>query len=329
MWGITSDMEEYDCYTTRIMANAARAIAFGMGSMPATDPPPLYSFDYDTGRLAVSTPNYSTALVPYNRGAFPYGGLDPVRLFGPGQQPVGSLGGVPPEAMGVVVRDNSGKELLATSRSLHAGIGRPLSLIASPRGKVTRPRAYPVKPYAGPFARLEAVGSVRRGPLSITAHHTFTATSILSRWQVTCAKATCDDRIILHFPTYGSEAAIDAVLRTGERVRLAGPGADPPPSLTAGEVARLVLGTQPGYSVEFSVLQAAAELKIVDADKQQTNPTPGPTLAIELSLPLGFKSRTIEARVLPGVGDTLRSLPVYREPLSRREPARRLLPSAR
>jgi hypothetical protein len=173
------------------------------------------------------------------------------------------------------------------------------------------------------------VGSVRRGPLSITAHHTFTATSILSRWQVTCAKATCDDRIILHFPTYGSEAAIDAVLRTGERVRLAGPGAGPPPSLTAGEVARLVLGTQPGYSVEFSVLQAAAELKIVDADKQQTNPTPGPTLAIELSLPLGFKSRTIEARVLPGVGDTLRSLPVYREPLSRREPARRLLPSAR
>jgi hypothetical protein len=325
MWGITSDMEEYDCYTTRIMANAARAIAFGMGSMPATDPPPLYSFDYDTGRLAVSTPTYSTALVPYNRGAFPYGGLDPVRLFGPGQQPVGSLGGVPPEAMGVVVRDTSGKELLATSRSLHAGIGRPLSLIVSPRGKVTRPRAYPIKPYAGPFNRLEVVGSVRRGRLSITAHHTFTATSILSRWQIACAQASCDDRIILHFPTYGPEAAIDAVLRNGERVRLAGPGAGAVPSVSAGEVARLVLGTQPGYSVEFSVIQAAAELKVVDADKQQTNPTPGPTLAIELALPLGFKSRTIEARVLPGVGDNLQPLPVYRERLGRNEPARRVL----
>jgi hypothetical protein len=324
MWGITSDMEEYDCYTTRIMANAARAIAYGMGSMPASDPPPLYSFDYDTGRLAVSTPAYSTALVPYNRGAFPYGGLDPVRLFGPGQQPIGSLGGVPPEAMGVVVRNSSGKELLATSRSQHAGVGRPLSLIASPRGKVTRPRAYPVEPYAGPFRRLEAVGSVRRGALSITAHHTFTATSILSRWQVTCAKAACDDRIILHFPTYGPEAAIDAVLRSGERVRLAGPGTDTGRAVTAGEVARLVLGTQPGYSVELSVIQAAAELKVVDAHKQQTNPTPGPTLAIELSLPVGFKSRTIEARVLPGVGDAQRRLPVYREPLSRNEPARRL-----
>jgi len=326
MWGITSDMEEYDCYTTRIMANAARAIAYGMGSMPASDPPPLYSFDYDTGRLAVSTDAYSTALVPSNRGAFPYGGLDPVRLFGPGQQPVGSLGGVPPEAMGVVVRDSSGKELLATSRSQHAGVGRPLSLIASPRGKVTRPRAYPVEPYAGPFKRLEVVGSVKRGSLSISAHHTFTATSILSRWQVTCSKANCDDRIILHFPTYGVDAAIDAVLKNGDRVRLAGPGADPARPVTAGEVSRLVLGTQPGYSVDLSVIQEAAELKVVDGKKQETNPTPGPTLAIELSLPVGFKSRTIEARILPGVGDTQRRLPVYREPLRRNEPARGLVP---
>jgi len=325
MWGITSDMEEYDCYTTRIMANAARAIAYGMGSMPASDPPPLYSFDYDTGRLAVSTDAYSTALVPSNRGAFPYGGLDPVRLFGPGQQPVGSLGGVPPEAMGVVVRDSSGKELLATSRSQHAGVGRPLSLIASPRGKVTRPRAYPVEPYAGPFKRLEVVGSVKRGSLSISAHHTFTATSILSRWQVTCSKANCDDRIILHFPTYGVDAAIDAVLKNGDRVRLAGPDADPARPVTAGEVSRLVLGTQPGYSVDLSVIQEAAELKVVDGKKQETNPTPGPTLAIELSLPVGFKSRTIEARILPGVGDTQRLLPVYREPLRRNEPARGLV----
>ena len=160
--------------------------------------------------------------------------------------------------MGVVVRDSAGKERLATSRSQHAGVGRPLSLIASPRGKVTRPRAYPVKPDAGSFRRLEGLGSVRNGPLSITADHTFTATSILSRWQVTCARATCDDRMILHFPTYGSDAAIDAILKSGESVRLGGPGADPAAAVTAGDVALLVLGTQPGYSVELSVIQAAA-----------------------------------------------------------------------
>jgi hypothetical protein len=161
--------------------------------------------------------------------------------------------------------------------------------------------------------------------VAITAHHTFTATSILSRWRIACADLSCDDRIILHFPTYGADAAIDAVLVNGQRVRLAGPGAGPPLSLTAGDVSRLVLGTQPGYSVEFGFIQSAAELKVIDSPKQATNPTPGPTLAIELSLPLGFKSRTIEARILPGAGDEARRLPVYREPLSGREPARRLL----
>jgi hypothetical protein len=325
MWGIRSEMEEYDCYTSRMLANAVRAIGFGMGSMPATDPPPLYSFDYDTGRLAVSTPAYSTALVPFNRHAFPYGGLDPVRLFGPGQHPVGSLGGVPPEALGVVVRDSSNNELAATARSLRRGVGRPLQLIASPRGKITRPRAYPVEPYAGPFNKLEALGSVRRGRIGIAVHHTFVATEIRSRWRVTCRGARCNDRIILHFPTYGRGAAIDAEKHDGERVRLAGPGATEGLSLTAGEVKRVILGTQPGYSVTFTALQGAARLRVLQSGRQATNPTPGPTLAIELSLPVGFKSRTMEVRITPGAGDESRRLPVYREPLGSREPARSLV----
>lgn len=325
MWGIKSDMEEYDCYTTRMLANAARAIGFGMGEKPATDPPPLYSFDYDTGRLAVSTPFYSTALVPYNRKAFPYGGLDPVRLFGPGQHPVGSLGGVPPEAMGVVVRKADRTEVAATSRSLSARVGRPLSLIASPRGKVTKPHAYPITPYSGPFSRLEAIGGVTRGTVRITAHHTFSATSIRSRWRVACRDAHCDDRIILHLPTYGLDAAIDVELRDGSRVRLAGPGAPTTiPSLTAGQVSRVILGTQPGYAVRFTAIQSEAELKVVDSDRQDTNPTPGPTLAVELTLPVGFKSRTLEVLVSPGAGDEAHRLPRYREPLPAREPAFKL-----
>src|SRR5687768_12336247 len=43
----------------RISGNAARAVAAGLGSAPATEPPPLYAFDPDTGRLAVSTPTYN------------------------------------------------------------------------------------------------------------------------------------------------------------------------------------------------------------------------------------------------------------------------------
>ena len=43
------------------------------GAAPAR-PPALYAFDPETGRLAVTTPAYNTAIVAVNHGAFPYGG---------------------------------------------------------------------------------------------------------------------------------------------------------------------------------------------------------------------------------------------------------------
>ena len=55
----------------RMPSNAARAIAAGLGSAPPKVPPPLYSFDPDTGRLAVTTPDYNTAVVPSSRGRVP------------------------------------------------------------------------------------------------------------------------------------------------------------------------------------------------------------------------------------------------------------------
>ena len=45
------------------------------------EPPPLYAYDPDIGRLAVTTPTYNTAIVAVNQRAFPYGGLDLARLF--------------------------------------------------------------------------------------------------------------------------------------------------------------------------------------------------------------------------------------------------------
>ena len=39
-------------------ANAVRAIALGPGARAAEDPPPLYSYDVESGRPAVTTPRY-------------------------------------------------------------------------------------------------------------------------------------------------------------------------------------------------------------------------------------------------------------------------------
>ena len=69
-FGVWSAHRDQDLYAARMAANAARAVVLGLGRMRATDPPPLYAFDRDSGRLAVTTPRYSTAIVPDNNGAF-------------------------------------------------------------------------------------------------------------------------------------------------------------------------------------------------------------------------------------------------------------------
>src|SRR6202008_1343742 len=65
----------------RVQAPAPQAVLLGLGAMRPKDPPPLYAFDPDVGRLAVPPPSYNTAVVAVNRGAFPYGGLELARLF--------------------------------------------------------------------------------------------------------------------------------------------------------------------------------------------------------------------------------------------------------
>ena len=61
----------------------------GSAAGPRSRPPALYSFDPDTGRLAVTTPAYNTAIVPVNQCAIPYGGLDIARLFDGRQEVAG------------------------------------------------------------------------------------------------------------------------------------------------------------------------------------------------------------------------------------------------
>ena len=76
-----------------------------MGAMHGTEPPALYAFDPDIGRLAVTTPKYNTAIVAVNQNAFPYGGLDLARLFDGKQEVAANVGGRPPASFGLMIRD--------------------------------------------------------------------------------------------------------------------------------------------------------------------------------------------------------------------------------
>src|SRR5215207_8873434 len=98
----------------RMASNAARAIAAGLGSARSQEPPALYAFDPDTGRLAVTTPDYNSAIVPSSRGAYPYGGIDLARLYDGRQDVAAGIGGRPPASFGLLVRDISGRRTFAS-----------------------------------------------------------------------------------------------------------------------------------------------------------------------------------------------------------------------
>jgi hypothetical protein len=288
MFDVPSAMESRDVFGARMLAIAARAVAYGLGAAPGIDPPPLYAFDYDTGRLAISTPRYSTAIVPDNRGAFAYGGIEPARLFGPGQSVAAHLGGVPPAAFGVVVSDPSGREVLASQRT-RAG---SLRLLKAPRG--TRPRAYPRVPYAGAFRVLVARGKVRRRGWRVRSVHRFTGAAIESRWRVRGPRRARGHSVRVLFPTWGEGSAIDVIGANGRRTRIAGPGA-----MTArvplSRVAAVQLGS--GYRLVPLSRRRGAMLSAVPVAPQATNPHPGPSLAVQVPRQRGWASLAV--RITP------------------------------
>ncbi|MET0818403.1 MAG: hypothetical protein ABWZ67_12645 [Solirubrobacteraceae bacterium] len=270
-FGVHARHENHAVYASRIAGNAARAVAAGLGRRPAEDPPPLYAFDPDTRRLAVSTARYSTAIVPNNRGAFAYGGIGPARLFGPGQRPVANVGGRPPCAIGIVVRDAAGTRLVASQD------GRPGSLRLTDAPGGTRRRPYSAKPLAGPFDELRAVGSVTGAGVRITAAHRFGPSSITTHWRVDAGgrPVTVD----LHLPTWGPSTRVRAERRRGRPVTLRRHGGR---ALRLEAVRRLRLGRR-GYEATVTGAPDGARVRAIPARGQRTNPRPGPTVRVRLA----------------------------------------------
>jgi hypothetical protein len=270
----------------RIQANAARAAGAGLGPLPARRPPALYAFDPDIGRLAVTTPSYNTAIVAVNQRAFPYGGLDMARLYDGDQEVAANIGGRPPASFGVIVRDRGGRRVLATQ------VGRPrvsrrvtpLRLLVAPRGAGATAAAAPVRAFAGPFRRLRAAGSVRRGRVLARVVHEFTRSYIETTWRVHApARYTVD----VLFPSWGNGVTITAV-----------PGG------------LYVRGRRSGYVIVPRSRMTGVARRLLHPAPQNSAPTPGPTLALRLpasprrsftvriaTVPAGADATAVAARV--------------------------------
>jgi hypothetical protein len=269
-------------YVARVGANAMRAVALGLAEQEAERPPPFYSFDADIGRLSVSTPGYSAAILADNGGAVPYGGIDLARLFDPQGVPIGGVGGRPPASFGVVLRRPGRRRVLSTQG---APRDASLELVRSPRGRVAHARRLPANPDAGPFGVVEAVGRAAAAGAEVTVRHRFTPEYVESRWTVARGRRRLLAEAL--FPSWGGVAArIVAVLADGTVAELAA-GA----GLSAAGVRYFHLaGPRGGYVLMLSGGGRATARRVA---RQASAPRPGPTLVVTVP------GRTLRARIAP------------------------------
>jgi hypothetical protein len=277
----------------RIQSNAARAVAAGLERIPAEAPPALYSFDPDNGRLAVSTPTYNTSIVPVNRHAFPYGGIELARLFDGAQEPAAGIGGRPPASFGLLVSDIAGRHVLATQLAKRPG-GTPLRLTRAPAGVGASPAATPPRAYAGTFGELRATGTVAAAGLTARTSHRFTPSFVETRWSVTRRTGEARETADVLFPSWGRRSAqIWAVGHDGRRTRVG-----PRPVGGGGVKYLYVRSARSGYVV-VPAPGAGFTVQTIRPAPQDSDPNPGPTLIVRLADRRRFRHVAFAARLAP------------------------------
>jgi hypothetical protein len=260
---------------SRVAANTARAIAHGLPDRRASEPPPLYSFDPATGRLAVSTPTYNTAITAITNGAYPYGGIDLARLYDGRQEVAATLGARVPASFGIVVRNRRGRIRLATARPASERARQPLRLLRAPAGVGSA--GSPLRPFAGGFEVLRVTGRAGGGGVDARSTYTFRRNAIIGDWTVHATTKLPRSAEALFPSTGGEQAAVWALLRDGQAVPLT---ARRP---VQGVAAFYVQSERSGYLVEPLDRVKGATASIVQPKRQPSAPDPGPTLSIRLT----------------------------------------------
>jgi hypothetical protein len=261
-------------FAARMASNAAQAITLDLVSVPGASPPPMYSFDPDSQRLAVSTPVYSTAILVHNRRAVNYGGLDLNRLFDARQQPVACTAGTGLANFMARIRDHGGKVLLSTQM----GDGASMSVLVTQRDRSLRRAGptsppYPLDAYAGPMRAVLATGRIAHGAAAIVTAHRLLAETIELEWELTLPPRA---RWEAALPSYGPEADFQ-VDRAGALHDLDKGAA----ALRLAAVRRIVVRSeQGGYTITPLTAPPGAMLRVVGAPSDTGAARPGPTLVV-------------------------------------------------
>ena len=117
-------------------------------------------------------------------GPTPESAIDPLRdlarLYDGRQEVAAGIGGRPPAAFGLLVRDISGRRSFATQLPDR---GR-LRLTQAPHGVHASASAWTGRAYAGPFQDLRAAGIARGGGWTGRTNHRFTAFFVQTTWSL-------------------------------------------------------------------------------------------------------------------------------------------------
>jgi hypothetical protein len=281
---------------SRMAANVARAIAAGLPARSAAEPPPLYAFDPATGRLAVTTPTYNTAITAVTNGAYPYGGIDLARLYDSRQEVAATLGARVPASFGIVVRNRRNRIRLRTARPASERGRQPLRLLRAPRGVGSSGSV--LRPFAGRFRVLRASGRVTGGGVSARSTYTFRREAIVGEWAVHATTRRRRSAEALFPSTGGDRAAVWALLRDGSSVQMTAPRP------VQGVAAFWVQSERSGYVVEPIDRVKGATAALIQPNRQPSAPDPGPTLSIRLTgrlrraRPVRFSARIAVATTL-------------------------------
>jgi hypothetical protein len=264
-------------FAARIASNAAQAIALDLAAVPPVQPPPVYSFDPDSQRLAVSTPSYSTAILVHNREAVPYGGLDLCRLFDGAQRPVASIAGSGLANFAARIRTSgaSGGGVLLDTQMGDAASMSVVAVLPDGTKRSTGPGSapYPRYAYAGPMRGVTASGRVAHGSAAIATTHRLLSDMILLEWTFALPPHAGWE---LALPSYGSQASL-VVEHAGSTTALE-VGASGPPLSAVRRI--LVRAEQGGYVLTPVRMPADARLSAVHPPADTGAARPGPTLMI-------------------------------------------------
>ena len=233
-----------------------------------SDPGLVVSHDRETGRLALSSRRYNTAIVRTGPGL--EGGLEPTRLFDGRQRPLTVLGADGLDGPALDLRLLREGKVLAATQPGHTH-ALPARFVGVRPGLQNRTAAR---------TGAAAAGTTSSGPDRVSVLHRFTAGRIETRYVVRRNRAT---RVVLRLPVWGDHAEV-----------LFARGATPASGgwRTDGGTLELTATTTAGaaLSARFDGLPRGAEIRSVASSR--SGRAPAGTRTVVVAVPAA-KVRTV------------------------------------